>query len=49
MQFVLGLLIPLLFLFSVMMYLADFRVVCVAFAAAGCLTYFVAGRLNPDG
>ena len=48
-QFAFGLLTPLMFLFAVMMYFGDFRLVAVAFAAAGYISYFVGHRINSDG
>jgi hypothetical protein len=47
-RFTFGLLTPLMFLFSVMMYLGDFRLVAVAFAAAGCCSHWIGGKLTSN-
>jgi hypothetical protein len=45
-QFTLGLFTPIMFFFAVMVYLADFRLVSIAFAAAGVLSYFLSEELK---
>ena len=45
-RFIFGLLVPLMFLFSVMMYLGGFRLVAIAFAVAGCVFHFIAEELR---
>ena len=47
-RYTFGILTPLTFLFSVMMYLGDFRIAAIAFAAAGCISYFVGKELNSN-
>lgn len=45
-QFTLGLLTPILFFSAVMIYLADFRLVSIALAAAGVVSYFLLEELK---
>ena len=47
-RFVLRLFTPIMFLFAVMMYLGDFRLVAIAFAAAGVLAHFIIEGLRSD-
>ncbi len=48
-SFFTSLLTPLMLVFSVMMYLGDFRVVAVGLAAAGVVSHLVIGRLGSNG
>ena len=48
-RFAFRLLTPLMFLFAVMMYFADFRIVAIAFAAAGYVSHLVSEELNARG
>ncbi len=45
-RFLFRMLTPLLFLFAVMMYLGDFRLVAIAFAASGYGSYLIAEELG---
>lgn len=45
-RFLFRLLTPIVFLFAVMMYLADFRLAAVAFAAAGYGVHLISVELN---
>jgi hypothetical protein len=45
-RYTFGILPPLTFLFSVMMYLGDFRIVAIAFAVVGCISYVVGKELH---
>lgn len=47
-QFTLGLLTPILFFFAVIIFIADFRMVSIALAVAGTLSYFVAEELKSE-
>ena len=40
---------PLLFGLGIMTYFAGFRIVAFAFAAAGCVSYFIAQELRSKG
>jgi hypothetical protein len=45
-RFTFGILTPLMFFFAVMVYLADFRLVSIAFAAAGVLSHFISEEMR---
>ncbi len=46
-RFAFRLLTPLMFGLAVMMYFSGFRLVAIAFGAAGCVSYFIAQELSP--
>ena len=47
-RYTFGILTPLAFLFTVVMYLGDFRMVAIASAAVGCIFYFVGKELHSN-
>jgi hypothetical protein len=48
-SFLTSLLTPLMFAFSVIMYLGDFRLLAVGLAATGVASYLVLGQFRSDG
>ena len=48
-RFMFRLLMPMMFLFAVMMYFADFRLVAVGFVAAGYVSHLICEELSASG